>query len=244
MGFYASITAGGRVSGEFARLIGTDVKALARVGQSTMLDYAIDAARAAGALGIAVIGGEEVKAACQSRVQRVIPESTLGAANVHAALSAWEDERTLLLSSDLPFITGDALGAFIDRVPSNTLAMPLALADAYERTFPDSSPHVTAIGAERVANGSLFLFPARGAAIVDDLARKFFLARKSLLQMALLTGPRLLAKFALGSLRIADLEDQASRRLGFPVAAIRDCAPELCYDIDDLAEYRYACARS
>ncbi|MEO6912812.1 MAG: NTP transferase domain-containing protein [Candidatus Baltobacteraceae bacterium] len=244
MGFYASITAGGRVSGEFARAIGTEVKALARVGSRTMLDRAIDAARNTGALGIAVIGGDEVRAACGSRVEKVIPESNRGAANLHSALFAWKDERLLLLSSDLPFISSDALGAFIDRVPADTLGMPVAGADTYREMFPDSSPHITDIGAERVANGSAFLFPAHGAIAVDNLAQSFFEARKNLLRMALLIGPRLLVKFALHSLRIADLEQLASRRLGFPVAAIRDCAPELCYDVDDVSEYRYACARS
>lgn len=243
MGFYASIPAGGRVSGAFAQAIGTDVKALARVGARTLLDRAIDAAREAGALGIAVVGGDEVRAACQSRVQRVIPQSADGAANLHAALFAWEDQRTLLLSSDLPFITGGALGAFIDRVANDTLGMPVADADSYRRDFPGSGPHVTTIGPERFANGSVFLFPARSAEVVDDLAQKFFNARKSLLRMAMLIGPRLITKFALGSLQIADLENQASRRLGFPVAAIRNCAPELCYDVDNLAEYRYACSR-
>ncbi|HMD01856.1 MAG TPA: hypothetical protein VKG44_02710, partial [Candidatus Baltobacteraceae bacterium] len=58
----AAITAGGRVEGELANAIGTHVKALAHVGGRSLLDAATAAARGAGALRVAVIGGAEVRA--------------------------------------------------------------------------------------------------------------------------------------------------------------------------------------
>jgi len=64
----AVITAGARVDGEFAGRIGTDVKALARIGNRTMLQASIEAARGAGATRIAVVGGAEIRAACGERV--------------------------------------------------------------------------------------------------------------------------------------------------------------------------------
>ncbi|MDQ2680845.1 MAG: nucleotidyltransferase family protein [Candidatus Eremiobacteraeota bacterium] len=244
MSFYASITAGGRISGEFAQIAGTDVKALARIGGRTMLDRAIDAARDGGARGVAVIGGDEVRAGCEARVERVIPESPNGAENLHAALFAWQAERTLVLCSDLPFIAGAALREFIERVPTEALGMPITSAQSYASRFPNAVPHTTKIGSERIANGSAFMFPASSAETVDALAQRFFSARKSLLRMGLLIGPRLLLRFATSTLRISDLEAQATMRLGFPVRAIRDCAPELCYDVDSLLEYSYAVAHT
>ena len=41
----------------------------------------------------------------------------------------------------------------------------------------------------------------------------------------------------------AQVEAFAARRLGISVAAIRNADPGLCYDVDALDEYRYACAR-
>ena len=60
----AVVTAGGRVDGEYARLAGTTVKALAMVRGVSMLDRILDALRGAGATHIAVVGGAEVRAAC------------------------------------------------------------------------------------------------------------------------------------------------------------------------------------
>ena len=233
------ITAGGRVGAPFCEKIGTTVKALAVVGGTTMLERAITAARGVGAQRIAVVCGFEVRERYGSLIDRVIPEHESGAENLRSALHAFDGD-LLYLSSDLPFITAAQLRDFLGRVPASAIAMPLADATAYEGRFPDAPAHATAIGRERVANGSVFMLPSGAASRIVAVAEQFFNARKSLLRMATLLGPRLLAKYACGMLRIADVERRASTVLGFPVHAIRDCAPELCYDVDDFDDYLYA----
>ena len=54
-------------------------------------------------------------------------------------------------------------------------------------------------------------------------------------------GPSLCWRFATKRLTIADLEAYGRRRLGVAVGALRDCDPGLCYDVDSLDDYRYAC---
>jgi len=238
----AVITAGGRVKPPLSMKIGTTVKALAVVGGTTMLERAIAAARKAGAQRVAVVGGDEVRAACGALIDRFIAEGTTGAENVQRALSVFTGD-LLYLTSDLPFLSGSALNEFVTRVPRGTIAMPLADARAYERRFPHAPTHATVIGDERLANGSAFFIPAGAAPKIAAVAQRLFNARKSLFAMATLLGPRVLVKFALHRLSIADIESRAARALGVPALAVRDCAPELCYDIDDLEDYEYACAR-
>ena len=36
----------------------------------------------------------------------------------------------------------------------------------------------------------------------------------------------------------------AARTLRVPATGLRDCAPELAFDVDTLDDYRYACAQS
>ncbi|MDP9018756.1 MAG: NTP transferase domain-containing protein [Candidatus Eremiobacteraeota bacterium] len=239
---YAVITAGGRVSGEFAAAIGTPVKALARVGNRTLLHCAIDAAREAGAAEVAVVGGPEVRQAASRDIDRFIPEAQSGAQNVHLALAAFPGQSLMYLSSDLPFISGTVLVEFLSRAPEGSLCMPLAQAAAYEQRFEAAPLHATVIGKERIANGSVFKIPAGGAEIIDSIAQRLFNARKDLLGMAKLMGPGLLLKFLCKQLTIADLETHAARVLGFPVFAARNCAPELCFDIDSIEDYTYALA--
>jgi hypothetical protein len=42
---------------------------------------------------------------------------------------------------------------------------------------------------------------------------------------------------------VEDVEAYARRVLGIPVGAVRGADPGLCYDVDTLEEYRYACTR-
>lgn len=240
----AVITAGGRVDAEFAQTIGTPVKALARIGGKTFLQLTIDALRAVGIERIAVVGGTEVRAACTGAVERVIDESADGAENLRRALHAWDESTPLLyLTSDMPFINADALRAFIARVPEGTLALPLTEWDDFARRFPGAPPFGVTLAREKVVNGGAFAIPAGAQARVERFATRFFDARKSVWRMARLTGPLLLLQFALRRLSVARLESHAQRLLGVPACAVRGAPPELAYDVDILAEYRYAIDR-
>ena len=238
------ITAGGRVDAKFAAEIGTEVKALANIGGRSLLERAVVAAREAGAQTVSVVGGREVRDAAANFADRVIAEAPTGRENVHLALAAFPGRPLLYLTSDLPFVTGTQLREFLSRLSPGSLGMPLAAADAYERRFAGAPEHATVIGGERIANGSAFFIPAGCAERIDTLAQRVFEARKNLLRMAVMLGPSLLLKFATKRLRIADVERKAADLLGFPVVAVRDCAPELCFDIDTLEDYRYAKTRA
>src|SRR5579885_2136064 len=123
----AVITAGGRIDGEFAAAAGTNVKALASVRGETMLARMIAALRAAGVDEIAVVGGEEVRAACSSTIDRFVDESPSGSENLLRALHAWPaDERLVYATSDLPYVTPDAVRDFLRRAGEGALAVALA----------------------------------------------------------------------------------------------------------------------
>ena len=222
----AVITAGGRVEGPLAGAIGSNVKALARIAGRTLVDAAIEAALGAGARRISVVGGEEIRRHCGARVDEIIGEDAKGRENLRRAICSETALPLLLLTSDCD------------------VALPLATEAAYDAAYPGAPPHVTAIGRERVANGNVVYFAPGIGERVLPVAQALFDARKSLLRMALLLGPALLARYALGRLRIADVEARAAATLGVRARAIRDASPALCYDIDTWDDYQYAVARA
>jgi CTP:molybdopterin cytidylyltransferase MocA len=239
---HAVITAGGLVDGEFAETIGTRVKALAPFGARTLLDVVLDACEGAGIAGVAVIGDDEVRAYLAGREGvRTIDAALDGGTNVLSALAAWPGERFVYLTSDMPFASAAGLLDLIARSADFALTMALADVDAYRTRFPDAPEHSVALSGERVANGNAFVIAPEAAAPARGFATKLFAARKSLPRLALLLGPALCWRFATKRLTIADLEAYGSRRLGVPVGALRGCDPGLCYDVDTLAEYTYAC---
>jgi CTP:molybdopterin cytidylyltransferase MocA len=241
----AVITAGGLVDGAFAEAIGTRVKALAPFGTRTLLGVALDACAGAGIDGVAVIGGAEVREHLAARDGvRAIDAALDGGTNVLRALDAWPGERFVYLTSDLPFASAGALRELIARSAGFALTMALADVDAYRARFPGAGEHSVALGGERVANGNAFVIAPEAVASARAFATKLFDARKSLPRLALLLGPALCVRFATKRLTIAELEAFGRRKLGVPVGALRGCDPGLCYDVDSLDDYRYACTRA
>jgi MobA-like NTP transferase protein len=237
----AVVTAGGRVTGAFAEAIGTPVKALAPFGTGVLLDVVLHAIAGAGIADIAIVGDADVEARLGGS-RHLIPAAADGATNVARALDAWPPGDDLLFAtSDLPFASAVDLRAFLDASAAYDLTLPLAGAAAYEAAYPEAPPHITTLGGERVANGSVFFIRASARASVRTVAGKFFAARKSALGMARLLGSALLWRYLVRTLRIADIERRAERVLGARAAAIRNSAPGLSYDIDTLEDYRYAC---
>jgi hypothetical protein len=207
-----------------------------------LLHPVLAAIHAAGIADIAVVGGRELEP--HRGAARLIPAAPDGATNIARALDAWPSGDDLLFAtSDLPFITGADLAAFLAASTGHDLTLPLAGAAAYEAAYPGAPPHITELGGERVANGSVFFIRAGARAAVRTVAGRFFEARKSALGMARLLGSALLVRYLIRRLRIADIERRAASVLGVRAAAIPDAAPGLCYDVDTLADYRYACSR-
>jgi GTP:adenosylcobinamide-phosphate guanylyltransferase len=240
----AVITAGGRIDGAFAQAAGTRVKALAPVRGTTMLQRMMDALRAAGVTRLAVVGGGEVRDACGSIVERVVEESPSGTENMIRALRAWPEDGSPLLyaTSDLPYVTSEAVAGFLKRVAPGTLAVALADFTQFTARFPAAPPFGITLAGERVVNGGVFSIPGGSAERLAAIARRFFDARKRPWRMASIVGPLALLRFLFGRLSIAHLEALTARALDAPAAAVRGCAPELAFDVDTAAEYAYACA--
>ncbi len=238
----AVITAGGPIGGEYAAIAGSSLKALAPVRGVTMLDRTIGALRDAGVARIAVVGNGDVRTSVDGRAERIVDDAGSGAKNVLAALNAWADdgEPLLYLTCDMPYITADAVVAFVERVAGGSLAMPLTEIDDFTRRFPGAPPFGIRLAGESVVNGGVFHIPAGATAPIASFATALFDARKAPWRMATIAGPMLLLKFALQRLSIAELEARARRVLDMNVAAIRNSPPELAFDADTADEYRYA----
>lgn len=227
----------------FAAAIGTRRKALAPFGSGTLLDVVLGAIAGAGIADIAVVGDDEIRRRVDGGV-RVIAADDDGSRNILHALDAWPAGDDLLFATcDLPFARDADLRAFLTAAAGYDLCLPLATATAYEAAYPGAPPHVTVLGRERIAGGSVFFIGSHARAPVREVAGEFFRARKSALAMARLLGGALLLRFIVRRLRVADIEHRAERVLGVRAAAIRAAAPGLCFDVDTLADYRYACER-
>lgn len=237
----AVITAGGIVDGEFAAEIGTTIKALAPFAGRVLLDVGLDACAGAGITDVGVVGGPEVRSHLRGAGVRVIEAAADGGTNVLRALDAWPGERFVYLSSDLPFLGAEGLRDFIARSTPFAVTMAVASEPDYRARFPGAAPHGITLRGERIVNGSAFVVAPEAVPPARALAVRLFDARKNLFALARLLGPALCARFVMHRLAVADIEAFGARALRLPVAAVRNCDPGLCYDVDTVEDYRTAC---
>jgi GTP:adenosylcobinamide-phosphate guanylyltransferase len=237
----AVITAGGRLSPASARRFGTDVKALVRVGGRSLLDAVIAALRGVPAVGRVIVVGPASARATVDPVDEWVDEFPTGEENLLAALRAGMTARMILSASDLPFVTASSYGSLIDRAgETSDAAYPIYSKDEFLRAYPGGRDRFARLADGEWTGGSAFVVNRDPFLRNSKLLERGFGARKSLTALAALLGPALLLRYAMGRVRIKDVEDRASSLLGATVRAIRGSDPALAMDCDDAADFSYA----
>ena len=243
------LPAGGRIAGEFAQDAGAAIKALIRLNGETQLARTIAALRETGrARRILVVGAHrdaDLQAAA-AHADALLPEGETGPDNIFRALDYLRSDgrpprSVLIVTTDLPFVTSTALSGFLDRCPPDAdLCIPVIARAAYEARFPGSENEFVRLADGQWTIGGAFLVRPDALQKSRTQLGRVFAARKSQMAMARLLGPLFIARFALRRLAVAHIERRCSQILGVRGVAVRGCAPELAFDIDQPNEYRYA----
>lgn len=245
----AILPAGGRIRGDFARAMGTDVKALIRLNDQTLLARIISELRRSGCVRhIVAIGPASVRAeAISCGADGGMEEGASGPENILRGLDWLEAQKggastqVLVITTDQPFFTSEDLCSFLDRCPLEAeAAVPLVTRQAFEARFPGFASAFTSLHDGEFSLGGAMRFDA-------DLLRRsrarweaLFHARKSPLQMARVIGPRVAWRYLTRQLTVKDLVARVEAEMGCHVAAVRDAPAGLAYDIDLPEEYAYA----
>lgn len=252
----AILPAGGRISGAFAEEAGVEVKALIRLGERTVMERTIETLRATGRVGrMVLIGPEEISAdPASSSADAVLPatQADSGPTNImrglewlHKSNGGQHSERVVILSTDLPFLTSDAIGGFFDACPPESdVCLPLISREEFEGCYPGSANEFVRLLDGEWTIGCAFLVNPEAVARNRGVIEQVFEARKSQWEMARLLGWGLVARFLAGRLTVDMIQDRCRQILGCSASAVRGCSPLLAFDIDHPEDYRYALDRT
>ncbi len=247
----AILPAGGRIRGRFAAEAGTELKALIEIGGQTVLEQTLGVLRATGRVcKVAVVGPSEIRSyAAAGWADAVLPEGGRSApANVLRALE-WlyeanggrHAERVLVVTTDLPFLTPEAINRFLDACPAEAeVCVPLIQREEFEGRFPGHRIRFVRLRDGWWMIGGAFLVRPQAVINARPLIEKAFAARKNYLAMAGLLGISCIARFITGGLTVGQIERRCREILGCTGRGVRDCPPELVFDIDRPVDYRYA----
>lgn len=230
------VLAGGDASDALARTVGAPAKALVPLKGRPLGAYVLDALRAARHVGdVHWVGA--LDAAMRRRVDRVVPGGPRLvdslALGVGAACGDDPDERVLLVSADLPWLTGAAVDRFVEAAGrTHDLVYPVVARDVYERAFPDLPRTWVRLAGTDVTGGNLVVARAQALRTLlpwIDLATR---DRKSPLRLAARLGPATLWALLTGRASLPKLEARVSRLVGLSLHALPSDDPVLACDVD------------
>lgn len=244
MALHAILIAGGRLPRDLRPLASSPVKALLDVGGEPLLAKAARAARDCPAIArVCAVGNDDVAQAAKAAGCEYVPEGEGVIDNVFNAFNALggKEHSYLIISPDLPFISAEAVTAFTDAALASPAEIALATVTgaAFLARFPGAPNRFERVDGGPLTLGSVFYLTGPALYSNIPLARDFFRWRKWPHRLALLLGLPIAWGFLTGTLRLKTLEQRAARLTGVEVRGL-SAPPELAYDVDTLANLRFA----
>ena len=236
------VLAGGRNSAEMAAATGVKNRALIPLGDRTMLDYVTSALGGTASVGEVYVVGD-VPAGPGYRVIRggeTLLDNLM--AGVRAAEAGVGGDRLLVSTSDIPFLTPQAVDDFVGsavRSGADLCCSYVPVGLCYAR-FPDMKRTAVKLREGRLTLGNLMLVNPHFLMANQETISRAYDARKSPVKVAQMLGPGLLVRLLLAQLiapsllTVGALERGVGRLLGggARAAGIRSEYPEIGTDVD------------
>lgn len=245
--FDVIVPAGGTINPDFARVVGTDSKALIKLEGRSVLGNTLECLRSVpGVRRIVVIGGDAVKKDVEGIADQVLPEGKTGPQNIFSGLR-WltkehnPAEKVLIVTCDLPFISVEVLTRFINLCPADKdFCVPLIAQDAFAEAFPGAEATFVKMQDGTWTTGCAYLATPKGLFASVDSIEKVFENRKSKIGLARMLGLRFVYGYLTQKLTVSDVEAKVKQLLKCTGVAVPGSPPELAYDIDYVEDYHYA----
>lgn len=234
----AVVLAGGEAGDRMAAEAGVEAKALVALDGKPMGAYVLEALRACpevdrivyvGPTNVRLRGLYDVSVASGARL---VDSLALG---LGAALAGSAVARLLVLTADIPWITGAGLSAFVASAPDADLVYPAVTEAASLARFPHHRRTYARLREGRLTGGNAVLLRAEAVPRLLPLMDRAFRARKNPLALAGMFGADVLLAVLLGRAGIAELERRLERISGLRARALVTEDAALAADVDRAA---------
>ncbi|HHV71374.1 MAG TPA: NTP transferase domain-containing protein [Clostridia bacterium] len=243
--YNAIILAGGPVNRDLESLGKGKYEAFLDLDGRPMVSYVVDALLASPSIDKIVAVGplEELSQLFVDRRIICVEERGDIIGNLLAALDNLPEEKVLVVTCDLPFLTPEAVEDFLDRCSAKEADFyyPIVRKKDSEARFPGSQRTYVHLKEGVFTGGNIFLLTPRVIRENLDYARKIVALRKHPFKLARLLGLKFICKFIFKLLSLEDLERKIYELLHLRGAAIISPYPEIGVDVDKKSDFDLAC---
>ncbi len=231
----AVVLGGGEASDVLALYGGVEAKALVPVGDQPMAAYVLDALRATPAVERTVYVGP-VNVCLEGSYDRAVSSGRRLthslALGLGAAMALSDDERFLVLTADIPWVTAEVLTRFVTEAPAADLVYPAIRKQAAEAQFPFQERTYARLREGRLTGGNAVLLTRAVVPSLLTVLERVFRARKNPFVLASIVGVDVLLALLLGRASIPKLERRVSAILEADVRAFITDDAALAADVD------------
>ncbi|MDY7041398.1 MAG: NTP transferase domain-containing protein [Chloroflexota bacterium] len=238
----AVVIAGGNLGVRDALLDYTGVpkKALIPVAGKAMVNYVVEALAGCQRIRRIVVVGLEPEDGVQFGVpvdyvadQGKMLENALAGVDHLIAVEPQVD-RIVLSAADIPLVTAEIVGWFIETCLGMQADIFYSIVErsVMERRFPGSGRSFRTLSDGSFAGGDLFLVSRKAMTTNLEFVRKVTDSRKGVWGLVRLLGFMTLLRFSVRRLSLAQVEQRASKILGYPGRAVIAPYAELAMDVD------------
>jgi len=224
---------------------GEQYEALINLAGRPMVEYVLEAVKAAENIGkIAIIGPTERLKASLSVAPDVLVEcgdSLLD--NMRRGVKGLNSNGpVLILSGDIPLITPEAINDFVQKATSRPAEVYYTLVgqDACEKHFPGIERTYVRLKEGMFTGGNLAMIDSDIIINCSEDMAKFFEYRKSAMRLGRLLGANVLLRLALGRLKLEQVEKRVRKTTGYNGVGVITHHAEVAFDVDKPSDLQLA----
>lgn len=219
-------------------------KAFYKIKNKYMIEYVIQTLRKTKYIGsIAVVGPKDKLEPVIGHIVDYIAEGTDSiVSNVLLGLEFFPDEKEMLIvTSDIPMITVEAIEDFIDRSRLRNVDLCYSIVNkkVNDEKYPGVRRTYARLWEGRFTGGNVFYFNPEIKDRCRDFIDKMLEYRKSPAKMAGVLGFIFIIRLALGILTINAIQRKCEKLLGIRGAAIISPYPEIGNDVDRISDLEF-----
>ncbi len=212
-------------------------KALLPICGKPMVEYVVDALHKSSFIGkIAIVGPAELLRDCLGhRADYYLEGAGTFFGNLNSAIQPFlEDRGVLIVTSDIPMLTGEVVDDFIKECLKQNadLCYPIVEKSVNESKFPGFKRTYVGLKEGTFTGGNIFYINPAVLGPCHNFALKLIEYRKKPWKTAKLLGLDFLTMLTLGVLPISKIEQRFSELLNIKAVAIISPFPELANDVD------------
>ncbi|PSR37668.1 MAG: hypothetical protein C7B44_02665 [Sulfobacillus thermosulfidooxidans] len=234
----AIVLAGQRNDGRLASLSAFQWEAEIRVGGRALVEYVVDALRQSGRIApIVVVGPSSLP------LHDVIwaPVHDEMFANVISGLDCVGDGPVLIATADVPFLTPEAVSAFVDAADDHyDVVYPIIEKSLVEARFAQTQRTYVRLVDGTFTGGNIFMVRKEAVLRSRTAVTELLEHRKSPRRLAGDIGLGILVKWLIGRLGIEDAQKRVAQLLGIKGQALIFDYPEVGVDVDKPQDWEMA----